>query len=87
MEVKSHSFHGHSSTTGAEINFFIPFLNEFGNSKLFELDLIFHHGTTMAVETGIYFHQHGSAVELPAGFGGMLQRQRHQYFSSLTKDE
>ena len=41
----------------------------------------------MAVETGIYFHQHGSAVELPAGFGGMLQRQRHQYFSSLTKDE
>ena len=51
MEVKSHSFHGHSSTTGAEINFFIPFLNEFGNSKLFELDLIFHHGTTMAVET------------------------------------
>ena len=31
--------------------FFIPFLHQSANSKLFELDLIFHHGTTMAVET------------------------------------
>ena len=31
--------------------FFIPLLNEFGHSKLFELHLIFHYGTTMAVKT------------------------------------
>ena len=52
-EVKLHCFHGRGSTTVMEVIFFLPFLNEFGNSKLFELYLIFychHRGTATAME-------------------------------------
>ena len=38
------------STMAVAVIFF-PFLNELGNLKLFELCLIFHHGTTMATVT------------------------------------
>ena len=44
---------GRGSTTAVAVKFFLPFLNEFGNSKLFELFMIFYcHrcGTTMAME-------------------------------------
>ena len=47
----------------------ISFLNEFGNSKLFELYLIFychHHGTNTATEVVFYFCHHGSTAALPA---------------------
>ena len=33
------------------VKIFLPFLNEFGNSKLFELYLIFHYLTKTATET------------------------------------
>ena len=51
MEVKLHYFHGHGSTTAVAVKIFLPLLIEFGNSKLFELYLIFHYGTTTAVKT------------------------------------
>ena len=46
----------------------LPFLNELGNSKLFDLYLIFHHITRYHSHgnQAIYFHHHGSAVVLPA---------------------
>ena len=56
MEVKLHYFRDHGSTTedgNGSKKIFLPFLNEFGNSKYFELYLIFYcHdcGTTMATE-------------------------------------
>ena len=40
-------------------------MKEFGNSKLFETYLFFHHSTTAYEETAIYFRHHGSAVVLP----------------------
>ena len=52
-EVKLHYFHGCGSTMAVAVKIFVPFLNEFGNSKLFELYLIFYchrRGTTMAME-------------------------------------
>ena len=52
------------------VKFFLPFLNEFGNFKLFELYLTFYcqrRGTSMATEV-VYFycHHRGSTVALPA---------------------
>ena len=51
-EVKLHCFCDRGSTKLVAINF-LSFLNEFGNSKLFELYLIFYchnRGTTTATE-------------------------------------
>ena len=50
-EVKLHCIRGRGSTTAVALNFFLPFLYEFGNSELFELYFIFLHGTTKAAET------------------------------------
>ena len=60
-EVKLHCFRGRGSTNALAVNFFFPFLNEFGNSKLHYL--IFHHGITTAMETESYFHHHESAAD------------------------
>ena len=61
-EVKLHCFHV-SAAVAAKI--FLTFMKEFGNSKLFETYLFFHHSTTTYEETSIYFRHHGSAVVLP----------------------
>ena len=69
-EVKLHYFRGRGSTTAMAVKIFLPFLNEFGNSKLFDLYLIFYcHccGTTMDTEVvEFYFSHHGSTAALPA---------------------
>ena len=67
---KLHYLRGRGSTTVVAVKKFLPFLNEFGNSKLFELYLIFychHHGTTTATEVvKFYFRHRGSTAALPA---------------------
>ena len=40
-----------STTVAVAVIFFLPFQNEFVNSKFIELYLFFRHGTTMPVET------------------------------------
>ena len=60
-EVKLHYFLGRGSTTSVAVKLFLPFLNECGNSKVFELYLIFQHGNRV-----IYFRHHDSAVVLSA---------------------
>ena len=45
----------------------LPFLNELGNSKLFDPYLIFHHVTNHSHgNQAIYFRHLGSAAVLPA---------------------
>ena len=51
MEVKLNCFCGCHCAVAVPTKIFLPFLNEIGNSKLFELYLFFHHGSTMATET------------------------------------
>ena len=69
-EVKVHYFHDRGSTTAVVVKNFLLFLNEFVNSKLFELYLIFYchcHGTTTAMEVvKFYFRHHGTTAALPA---------------------
>ena len=40
-------------------------MNEFGNSKLFELYLILQY-VTWHIKRAIYFHRHGNVLVLPA---------------------
>ena len=84
MEVEFHYFCGRGSTTAVAVKFFINFLNEFGNAKLFELYLIFyclHRGTTTATEVvQFYFCHWGTTAVLPAD--DLAERFEHHEASS-----
>ena len=63
-EVKLHYFHGRGSTMAVGAKFFLPFLNEFGNSKLFELYILDFFTATAVVLPS--FRHRGSTMALPA---------------------